>query len=146
MIVAFTGPSHLTDIQERHVQMRMSIMEAPTVVRTGAAMGADTVAALQAVSLWPQIDHVVFVPHAPHNPHILPILHGKARAFKAYACPEGSSPALSYRKRNELMVTDCDLLVAFLTSPTFYRSGEWMTVNIAKKLGVDISYYILPNA
>jgi hypothetical protein len=36
------------------------------------------------------------------------------------------------------MLDLADELIAFLRSPTFYRSGEWMTTNIAKKLNIPI--------
>jgi hypothetical protein len=38
---------------------------------------------------------------------------------------------------------EADLLVAFLKRSTFYRSGEWMTVNIAKRLGVPVDMNII---
>jgi hypothetical protein len=42
-----------------------------------------------------------------------------------------------YRARNEDIVEECEELVGNLSRPgfDFYRSGEWMTLNIARRLG-----------
>lgn len=64
-------------------------------------------------------------------------LLGHANVRQIHQVPDG------YRKRNEALVRGSTYLHAFLFSPTFYRSGEWMTVNIAAKMGIPTKFYII---
>lgn len=132
MIVAFTGPSKLTREQELAVVWRMEhpMPDDLDTWRSGCAYGVDTIAARQAV-MTGILGVELFVPAAPHNSKLVAELSG--RASNIIYCPSGDEP---YRSRNEMMVDGADKLVAFVKSDKFYRSGEWMTINIAK--GHDI--------
>jgi hypothetical protein len=48
-------------------------------------------------------------------------------------------------RHHTALVDGSAFLVAGLKSPRFYRSGEWMTVNIAKRLGVNRQMLMLPS-
>jgi hypothetical protein len=45
-----------------------------------------------------------------------------------------------------MMVEGADELIAFVRSHTFYRSGEWMTINLAKAHRVRIEMALIPYA
>jgi hypothetical protein len=78
-------------------------------------------------------------------------------------CPKADGTvAGAYRLRNNWMIRGADLtmdgafgvdaeaarpadrLHAFVKDEDFYRSGEWMTINIARKAGVEIVKDVLP--
>lgn len=54
--------------------------------------------------------------------------------------PEGKEPQ---RLRNRLIVDLGSKLVAFPMRPTFYRSGTWMTINIAREVGKQVDIWPL---
>jgi hypothetical protein len=147
MIAAFTGPSKLTREQELTVVKELDIVsDKYDVWRSGCAFGVDTIVAHQADLDGRKIE--LYVPAAGHNEALIDELEHERQIIE---CPAGLNP---YRVRNETMVggwtrgtllhyPKADLLVAFLKSATFYRSGEWMTVNIAKRLGVPIVQIVI---
>jgi hypothetical protein len=149
MILTFTGPSELSRSQELAVVRYMEKLSADPMAsdrdvwRSGCAFGVDTIAARQAIVIG-VLGVELYVPAAPHNEKLVKELDG--RASRIYRCGNGKEP---YRRRNEIMtkgslgVDKADLLVAFLKSDTFYRSGEWMTVNIAKRVGVPVEMIII---
>lgn len=96
----------------------------------------DTVVAHQAI-LSGILVVELFVPSAGHNAKLVEELAPRAKVIR---CPKGREP---YRVRNTMMVTGADKLVAFVKQPTFYRSGEWMTVNIARRLGIEVDLYVI---
>jgi hypothetical protein len=59
-------------------------------------------------------------------------------------CPKEPSASLTYRRRNTMMVEGSDHLLAFVWKDEFYRSGEWMTINIAHAAGVPVNLMIIP--
>jgi len=143
MIVAFTGPSYLYREQELAVVARMEELDYQernggefVTWRSGCAYGVDTIAARQAI-LSDVLSIEMYVPAAIHNHDLVEELGERVRVIRL---PVTSEP---YRKRNEAMVTGADLLVAFVKSRSFYRSGEWMTVNIARKLGVEVDLNVI---
>jgi hypothetical protein len=135
MIISFTGPSRLMDNQVRFVQDALDVVanEDPNwpTWRSGCAYGVDTLAA-QAAHVF-MFDLELYVPGAPHNEQLVEEMLGYAS--EVYQCPLGLEP---YRQRNELMVQGSDKLVAFVRSAKFYRSGEWMTINIARRLNIPV--------
>ena len=142
MIVAFTGPSHLNREQELSVVARMESLayehsDGLDTWRSGCAYGVDTIAARQAI-LSGILGVELFVPAAPHNDKLVEELADRARIVRL---PSGQADP--YRRRNEAMILSASLLVAFLKRPTFYRSGEWMTVNIAHKFGVQVEINLI---
>src|SRR4051794_40309033 len=133
MIIAFTGPSsHLYRNQEIAIAGHMDeIASELDTWRSGCAHGVDTMAARHAV-MTGVLGIELYVPAAPHNEELVDELDGTARIIQ---CPRGGEP---YRTRNELMVQGADRLVAFVLKDTFYRSGTWMTINIARKTGIEV--------
>jgi predicted Rossmann fold nucleotide-binding protein DprA/Smf involved in DNA uptake len=142
MIVAFTGPSELTRQQEFPVVERLEQQDYQErnatldTWRSGCAHGVDTIAARQAI-MGDVLIVELYVPAAPHNADLVEELAPRATIIR---CPSGNEP---YRIRNNLMVEGADLLIAFVRSEHFYRSGEWMTINIARKLGVPVDVTVI---
>jgi hypothetical protein len=132
MITAFTGPSLLTGYQKTAVRDILEGLDNINLWRSGCAHGVDTLVAQFADAV--SIDFELYVPRDWHNERLVNKLKDRAKLVSYYE---------SYRTRNEMMVAGSDLLVAFLKSEKFYRSGEWMTVNIAKKLGVKVETHII---
>lgn len=136
MIVAFTGPTKLSREQELVVVRELDVVsDEYGRWRSGCAHGVDSVAARQA-----DLDNralELFVPNGPHNEELVEQLKHYARIIHC----DGD-----YRTRNTKMIYDpprADLLIAVLKSDKFYRSGEWMTVNIAKRAGVPIQTILI---
>lgn len=132
MIVAFTGPSRLTSRQIANAEgeIQKLVVRDITTVRSGCAYGVDTLAAN-----WADLygfDLELYVPAANHNDDLVKEL---AERSKVIVCDSGPEP---YRIRNNMMVKGADQLIAFVKRSTFYRSGEWMTINIARKFKVPV--------
>lgn len=137
---SFTGPTRLTQTQVEFVAARVRALPPPDEVTTGGAPGVDMLVANVALSAWPSAVHRVIVP-APPAPHAEAAVTALvARGAYVIVAPAGREP---YRLRNEELVAHGDL-VAFVRRATFYRSGEWMTVNIARALGVPVQLEVLP--
>jgi hypothetical protein len=155
MITAYTGPSSLHPNQRRYAVERMAALLGNTAARSGCAYGLDTAAAYTAVAVGADLE--LFVPFAPHNGTLV---SGLARAEDVHVIhipkwPGHAKTADQYRRRNNWMIlgnsanehgiiVPCDRLHAFVLRPTFYRSGEWMTINIAKRAGIDVILEGLP--
>lgn len=147
MILTFTGPSELTRSQELAVVKRLEELDhvervaVGPIWRSGCAFGVDTIVARQATLS--DVDGIeLYVPAAPHNEELVMELAGIVTIVR---CPTGAEP---YRIRNQMMIngllkTKADRLVAFLKSDKFYRSGEWMTVNIAKRVNVPVEVNLI---
>jgi hypothetical protein len=105
------------------------------VTRTGAAHGVDTIAAVTSIRKWPKKKHQVYVPTGAHNEELVQAMAEKGAVI--IQCG-------SYRNRNERMVIGADRLVAFVRAERFYRSGEWMTINIARRAGVPVKLLLIP--
>jgi hypothetical protein len=140
MKIAFTGPSDLGREQELLVVRRMEALAADLDTwRSGCAKGVDTIAAYQGI-LSGVLNVELYVPAAPHNTKLVEELEPRARIIH---CPERAKLSDAYRARNEMMCLHADLLVGFVKSPAFYRSGEWMTINIARKFGVETDVHVI---
>jgi hypothetical protein len=146
MIVrTFTGPTRLSENQVEFVENTINgLMDTPDEVRTGAAEGLDTIAAWLQWFEYPEARHKLFVPSAYRNAKLV-ALFGAHENVEVIYCPRRSpSGGLAYRMRNEMMLDGATELQAFVTSADFYRSGEWMTINIAHKLGIPVHIWVLP--
>jgi hypothetical protein len=133
---AFTGPSKLTLEQEAFVRGIVRDLGVAGEDRSGAAYGVDTVAALntQARKL------ALVVPVGRVYNEALVVMRRRAPGVIVERVNGG------YRIRNEALVAPARELHAFVRSPEFYRSGEWMTINIAERRGVKVVTYVLPPA
>jgi hypothetical protein len=134
MIRSYTGPSSLTFQQKR--QVALDILRRPIkggdVWRSGCAYGVDSIVAYLTCVV--DVELELFIPAAGHNYTMVEEL--RPGALQTIYAPQRRNPAESYRIRNQMMVRDSGELMAFVFDEQFYRSGEWMTINIAKKLGV----------
>lgn len=143
MRYAFTGPSKLTAIEVDHARVIVAGLDEPTEITTGAADGWDTAVCLAALELWPRAQHRIICPGAAYNVGLLVLVGARAQEHRVESVtvtslpPEGKA---SYRIRNEQLVDHADVLVAAVRSTSFYRSGEWMTANIAKRRAVPIQW------
>lgn len=143
MIRAFTGPTKLTPRQQRWAGLRMLSCQPPADVwRSGCAYGVDTLAAWLALAV--KADLELYIPFAAHNGSLVNRL--AVEATHVIHCPRSPTNAGAYRNRNTKMVEGADHLLAFVWDDQFYRSGEWMTINIARKLGVPVDLAIIPES
>lgn len=142
---SFTGPSKLTADQAAMATQIVDALEDPIEITTGAAGGWDTEIALRAVEAWPRARHRVICPGASFFRQgvqmvvDLAILLGVEK-LEVISLPPEITTTRSYRVRNEKLVDAGDVIVAAVRSLSFYRSGEWMTANIAKKAGKPIQW------
>jgi hypothetical protein len=138
MIFAFTGPSSLTRNQELDVAEHMdNLATEGHIWRSGCAYGVDTMAAHQGYGMGARVE--LYIPSAEHNVELVNELTNKAQMIR---CPVGGTKG-PYRIRNEMLVQGATKLFAYLKSDSFYRSGEWMTVNIARQLGVPVEVTVI---
>lgn len=149
MIITYTGPSELTRKQRLFAAKRMLMIKESQkvdVMRSGCAFGLDTEAAWLSMALKAELE--LFVPFGAHNDQMRVIL--EPLATRVIYCPSSIGRSKGYRVRNEMMVLGvagvppCDLLHAFTSRVGFYRSGEWMTINIAKKAQIPYIVEVLP--
>lgn len=135
---AFTGPSRLTVADLARVAPTVRELVDPTMIVTGAARGWDMAVAFEALTVWPDATHRIVAPRDAVFDR------DGARAWLAEVKAAGLNGSLvinskpGYRARNETLVEVGEVLVAALRSRTFYRSGEWMTVNIARAAGTPV--------
>ena len=109
--VAFSGELELSEAEVAMVRRRLAAFERAEFYVSGAAFGVDTVAALAAMDLFPDACHRVYVPAAWHNEEAVAEL-GR-RGAEVIEVPASGSRAGSYMARNDRMVADCDVLLAF---------------------------------
>jgi len=131
---AFTGPSLLSPLQKYEVASR--ILQSPVKAErwiSGCAYGVDSIVAYLAMAV--DVELTLMVPFARHNGTLLRELAQNAHVVR---CAKGRTTADSYRIRNRDMVLDADHLHAFVKQPSFYRSGEWMTINIAREMRIPV--------
>lgn len=140
---AFTGPSKLSDEQVEFVEDVLNTLDEVDEVRTGAANGLDSIAAHLQWYEYPAIRHRLFVPGAPHNKKLVNHM-GNELDVEVVQCPKLSTFSDTYRRRNEMMLDGATELEAFTFNERFYRSGEWMTINIARRLGVKVTIHVIP--
>ena len=130
--VAFSGELELSEAEVAMVRRRLAAFERAELYVSGAAFGVDTVAALAAMDLFPDACHRVYVPAAWHNEEAVAEL-GR-RGAEVIEVPASGSRAGSYMARNDRMVADCDVLLAFPHhAREELRSGTWATVRRARK-------------
>jgi hypothetical protein len=140
VIRAFTGPSELSQTEALWVAKRILAHKPADLWRSGCAFGVDTVAARMGDLLGYDIE--LYKPAARHNPRLVEELSWRHGTID---CPVRSTAPDAYRARNNWMVEGADHLLAFVWKADFYRSGEWMTVNIAHKLAVPFTLEVIPN-
>lgn len=143
MRYVFTGPTKLSVEQRRYCVEALGNMPFADEYVTGGAEGLDVLAAACMMQLYPEARHIIMVPRGV--PYDLPNVNKLAKAgANVQVAPGGSEP---YRQRNRAMFTPLAVdqeLQAFVYRDTFYRSGEWMTINIARRLGIPFNLYPLP--
>lgn len=155
IIRAFTGPTQLFVEQQERFKEWVYNMEVADETRSGCAYGVDTYVLDCYLDFTTHGLLHLFVPGASHNTTMVEdakIVVPK-ELLKITQCDRMTIPALSYRVRNNWMVQGRKLLdippatelCAVVYKPKFYRSGEWMTINIAKYLGIPVKKLVLEN-
>lgn len=128
--MSFTGPSRLAPEQEDWVRLRLADITHKPIWRSGGAFGVDTLVTRAAERC-----HLYYPDGRLFNEALL----AEPSVIATFAITGG------YRQRNHRLVKGSGRLHAFVFRPTFYRSGEWMTINIARKLEVPYELHIIPN-
>lgn len=155
IIRAFTGPTQLFVEQQERFKEWVYNMEVADETRSGCAYGVDTLV-LDCYLDFPTNGTLhLFIPGASHNRSMVEDakLLVPEKLLKITKCDRMTIPALTYRVRNNWMVQgvvrldipSATELCAVVYKPTFYRSGEWMTINIAKYLGIPVKKLVLEN-
>lgn len=140
--MAFTGPTEITPVEAYAVCCGVERLAPADVYISGAAHGVDTVCALAAMDLYPDAEHRVYVPAAPHNRELVALL--RARGAVVLLAPAERSNAASYMARNDWMVADCTALTGFpYTLCEELRSGTWATIRRARKAGRGVRLFPL---
>jgi hypothetical protein len=137
-----TGPTAIGDQGRVIVVNMMKGLKDVEEVTTGAAHGVDTIAAIAGMKYHPKARHRVIIPGAPCNFAWATSLSGVLNVEVTEMPVSDGTHAEMYRARNEAMFEPLDVerqtLIAFVHNFKFYRSGEHMTINIARKLGVSL--------
>jgi hypothetical protein len=120
---------------------------------SGACWGVDTLAARDALALWPHARHRLVVPNAPHNEELvaefevlerLRLENAAGRGREIHATVEKMPAGTGYMERNDRLVLLADVLLAFpSTRDEVVRSGTWATVRRARKANVPVMVYPL---
>ena len=145
MVVAVTGSRGFRRGEEDDarsvIRTRLEALSGVTELRTGAAWGVDTVACEVGLNVYRKALHVLYVPAAPHNTNLQPMLeNAPGRRARIIEMPKANTPGAAYKARNVAMVTGAELLVAFpSTGLEQIRSGTWMTVRIARVNDIPIA-------
>lgn len=134
MRIGITATRALTKVGEQQITQALSkvVAQAETVI-VGGAIGGDAFAARVAhtLRLWVKV--------------ILPVDTKEIDPDWRDYCDEaeGSYP---YRERNTRIVEQCEVLYAFAAyleaDARSRRSGTWMTVRIARKLGREVHVWV----
>jgi hypothetical protein len=136
MIVSFSGPSSLSPAEEAFCRAELRRLRARDgsidTWRSGGAYGLDTLVVEESGA---DQDVTLVVPDG---------LRWNTELTLQYDYLAVTYVPGGYRARNEALVAGADELHAFLRYPSFYRSGEWMTVNIAKRARVPVFTHVFP--
>jgi predicted Rossmann fold nucleotide-binding protein DprA/Smf involved in DNA uptake len=137
---SFTGPARADGTWGTR-KIRAALMELPLEhnmeFTTGGAFGVDTIAYFEAIGMYPDAKHRVCVPDGePYNS----VISGHALEYdhEVIYVPGG------YMKRNDELVAQCDVLLAFPRSAEEeLRSGTWATIRRARKAGKEVRLFPL---
>src|SRR5687768_11779401 len=123
------------------MQIREALMELPwddgMVFNSGGAFGIDTFAYEEAKMGYPDATHRVYLPAGERY----------NRRIEVQATKDGDEVILvegGYMKRNDALIANCDVLLAFPNSEREeLRSGTWAAIRRARKAGKIIRLYPL---
>lgn len=140
--VAFTGPSSISAQNVEQVRYVVDRLDADEYM-SGCAFGVDSVAALAVVESHPGKKLILAVPAAHHNVDLVKQLRSEPNVEVHQVDGNYARPGGAYMARNDFMVEWCTELQAFLRRGSFYRSGEWATVNRAEAKARRVHHNIL---
>lgn len=135
---AFTGSTRPLDSREfEQLQDVIAGLDDAESFITGAAFGVDTAAHIISTNRHRGATHRVAVPAAMHNEDLVRQA-AEAGCSILYAA-KGRTAAESYMLRNDLLVAECDVLIAVPeTAEEVMRSGTWATVRRARDAGREV--------
>jgi predicted Rossmann fold nucleotide-binding protein DprA/Smf involved in DNA uptake len=115
-----------------------------TEIHTGAARGIDTIAFMSSVEHWPDAKQRLFVPFG--MAYNYPLLTWANRHVRQDLL-DVQLVRGGYMKRNDALVADAEVLLAFPAFPgERRRSGTWATVRRARALGIPVHVFPLSKA
>lgn len=139
MRYTFTGPVEtVPGTREKILRVVMDLPpEYGMEFTSGAAYGVDSLAYSVAYQFWPDAQHRVCVPEGLwHNTLLVKI--AEDRGHEVLYIPGG------YMKRNDALISHCDVLLAFPESSTeVQRSGPWATIRRGRKANKDVRLFPL---
>lgn len=144
MRLIVTGPENALPTAREKVRAALIRWEANNGVRefgSGCARGVDSIFALEALSLFPEAEHHLFVPAARSN---AVELTSYGDVWVEHFCPAAATDGEAYGKRNTAMCEwaheDGGVLLAFPNDGREVRrgSGTWWTVRIAQRLRLAV--------
>jgi len=135
-VIAFTGTRDLRGGEEAVIVKVLGALPPASWLVVGGAEGVDTAVARIGKALGHHIHLVI--------PAAYWCLESADYAETTEYARRGSSAAHSYKLRDERMVELGDSLIAFPpTAVEEVRSGTWMTIRIARRLGKPYQIYPL---
>ena len=138
MIIAFTGEARIDEREAHYVDaVLQTLTPAVDTLRTGACIGVDTAVAEYGL----QRGFLVHTVVPANRKAVDPLWREHCSTF--FEMP----PDTDYRDRNTRMVQPAQRLIAFPrwseNDNRSIRSGTWMTVRIARKLGIPVTELLL---
>lgn len=132
---SFTGTSNPGGSAYKTVEHFIRQLTNVTQINTGAAVGVDTYAYEYAVKHFPRARHCLYVPAGSfHNLEV--VRTAKEAEHEVYLIEGG------YMARNDALVANADILIAFPQGPQeVLRSGTWATVRRAIKKGIPVQVH-----
>lgn len=133
---AVTGPTKTNSAMDFVVEEFITHIVSPgDAVLSGCAEGVDTlVFEISRKIHGSEVKRVAVPPVGAYHNYALLDLADEILPVPPY--PDHRRKATdAYRRRNEVLVENCDELAAFVWENTFYRSGEWMTIGICRDAG-----------
>lgn len=118
-------------------------------ITTGAAWGIDTLAYHAAVATQPKAAHRVVYPRAAHNEAL--VREAIEAGYAVYPAKAGRTSGSSYMKRNDELVRNADVLLAWPPTEVEAKrggpgAGTWSTIRRARKAGKAVIAFPLNGA
>jgi hypothetical protein len=147
-IVACTGPVDIQDVYDRSLKIvsdTLGSLKRPDLLRSGGAYGIDSVFAVYARRILPEVPLELVLPDALHNEGLVRELQRDPFVtVRVIHCPTNWSNGQKYMARNDALVEGIAELCAFPYTdhePINPRAGggTWATVRRARRQNAKIT-------